>query len=360
MKEAIERTFRDIVAVDSTSKNESNVASYLQVKLTAFGVQVKTDSFGNVIGILSGEGEPVLLNAHMDGVSPGRGHSPIKDGETLKSDGTTNLRADDAAGITIILEAVRSIREGNKVHPPMVLAFTVQEEIGLWGAKALDLSEFGVNRGIVYDNAFKSGTVVSRGAAYIAFDVEITGRETHPGKDLLQGVNSIKVLLDTGIELGSIDNGRTRVNIGTISGGKARNIVPGNLMLQGEIRSFLTDEQLTERVEKLKAVFEAAADRNGATVAFSPKQLAVAYEVSEDEPLLRAYKSVIEKRGGRFQMQETFVASDANTLRGEKGLKVFVVSTGVVNEHTLAETVNLAEMEQLTTDLIALLELLSS
>ncbi len=360
MKEALERTFRDLVSLDSPSKSEGPVSAYIQERLTKLGVSVKTDAIGNVIGFIPGEGEPILLNAHMDGVPPSKGHTPLKEGDILRGDGNTNLRADDVAGISIILEATQSIVEGKKSHPPMVLAFTVQEEIGLFGAKALDVSEYGVSQGIVFDNAFEPGIVVSKGACYVAFDVEIKGKETHPGKDLSQGVNAIQVLLDTGIKAGEADEGKTRINLGTISGGKARNVVPGNVNVQGEVRSFLSGEQLEKKVSEIKSAFVNAGKSHGADILFSDKQLAVAYEVSEDESLLTKYRDVVGKRGGEFKTQETFVASDANVLRGEKGLKIFVISTGVKNEHSIEETVNLLDIEQLTKDLVSLLELSSS
>lgn len=357
MKEAIERTFYDLVKLDSVSKNESTIAAVVLERLTTLGFETKKDEIGNVIGFLPGIGQPVLLNAHLDGVPPGRGHIPLKSGDILKSDDSTNLRADDIAGVAIILEAVNVIVTEQRAHPPLVIAFTVQEEIGLWGAKALNLAEYGVTQGIVFDNAFEAGSVVSQGSAYVAFDVEIVGKETHPGKDLTQGANAIQVLLDTGIRAGEADNGKTRINIGTLSAGKARNVVPGNLTLQGEVRSFLQGQELKARVDQLQSAFAEAAKKNGAEVKFSTKQLALAYKVDPDEPLLQTYKNVVEQRGGTFEMKETFVASDANALRGEKGINVFVISTGVKNEHSVEETVDLGELERLGKDLVRVLEL---
>ena len=360
MKEAIERTFYSLAKVDSVSKNESAITSLVTDRLVALGFDTKRDEIGNVIGFLPGAGQPILLNAHLDGVPPGKGHIPLKSGDILKSDGSTNLRADDIAGVAIILEAANVIVTEQKAHPPLVVAFTVQEEIGLWGAKALNLAEYGVTQGIVFDNAFEAGSVVSQGSAYVAFDVEIIGKETHPGKDLTQGANAIQVLLDTGIRAGEADDGKTRVNIGILSAGKARNVVPGNLTLQGEVRSFLQGQDLKARVDQLQSAFTEAAERNRAEVKFSTKQLALAYKVDSDEPLLQTYKNVVEQRGGIFEMKETFVASDANALRGEKGLNVFVVSTGVRNEHSVEETVDLSELEQLGKDLVKVLELAST
>src|SRR5205823_12899612 len=122
-------------------------------------------------GETSGEGTPLLLNAHMDRVPPGLGHQPILRDGILYSDGTTNLGADDAAGIVIILEVVRRTLEQQLPHPPLILLFTVQEEAGLCGASGFDSAPWHVADGIVFDNAFEPGVVVSTGAAYEAFDV---------------------------------------------------------------------------------------------------------------------------------------------------------------------------------------------
>lgn len=359
MKEAVERTFRALAAFDSPSKQEHQVGTYLQKQLISLGLEVKVDKIGNVIGYLPGEGESILLNAHMDGVPPSKGHIPVKDGDVLRSDGTTNLRADNIAGISIILEATRSIVSEKKTHPPLVLSFTVQEEIGLWGAKALDLSEYNIKRGIVYDNAFEAGVLVSRGAAYIAWDVTITGKEAHPGKDLAAGVNALSVFLavfqDTKLTIGESDQGKTRINIGKLQAGKARNVIPGELSLEAEVRSFLGDEAVDLRMRQIQDAFTDSAKQHGATVDFTNRRLAVAYDVNTDELLVQKYKQIVEKRGGTFETKETFVASDANALRGEQGLEVFVVSTGVESEHSVNETVNLNDLELLTTDLISLL-----
>lgn len=355
MKKALEKTFRELASFDSVSKNESQVSAYIQDRLSSLGFEVRVDEIGNVIGSLSGKGKPILLNAHMDGVPPGKGHVPMKKGYILKSDGTTNLRADDIAGISIILEAVGTIVKEKRKHFPLILVFTVQEEIGLWGAKALDVVDYGVTHGIVYDNAFESGTVVSKGAAYVAFDVEIKGKESHPGKDLSQGVNALQVLLDTEIRLGNLDSGKSRLNVGIVTAGGARNVVPGSTIVKGELRSFLPNTKIAERIDELKSKFMRSADSLGASVEFTHDQLAVAYEIDVNEELIQKYRDVVEKRGGKFKTKETFVASDANALRGEKDLKVFVVSTGVKNEHSIDETVSLKDLEVLTKDLIVLL-----
>lgn len=360
VKEQIQSTFVDLTAIDAPSKNEGAISNYVTGRLEKLGLEVSKDQKGNVLGFLPGQGEPILLNAHLDRVLPGKGHNPIIDGDIIKSDGSTNLGSDDTAGVTIVLEALSEVQKRKIIHSPLIVAFTVEEEIGLWGAKALDLSRHQVKQGIVYDNAFEAGTVVSRGAAYVAVDMEIRGKSIHPGKDLSAGVNVIEIFRKAEFPIGETDNGQTRVNMGTLSAGTARNAVPDKLTAQVEIRSFLDEAALTRTVNGFQQTFTIAAENQGGTVNFKTNKLAVAYSVDPEEPLLKSYREVVERRGGKFEMNETFIASDTNALRGERGLSVFTVSTGVFNEHSTEETVRLSDMELVASDLVSLLELLGS
>lgn len=146
MKEKIRSTFIELTAIDAPSKNEGKISVYVVGRLKKLGLDVNKDKKGNIMGFLSGKGEPLLINAHLDRVLPGKGHKSIIEGDIVRSDGTTNLGSDDTAGVTIILEALSEMQKKKIAHPPLVIAFTVEEEIGLWGAKALDLSRYGVKR----------------------------------------------------------------------------------------------------------------------------------------------------------------------------------------------------------------------
>ena len=58
-------------------------------------------------------GAPRSFSAHMDTVQPGVGIKPRVEGGIVRSDGTTILGADDKAGITAILEALRAVHGGD-------------------------------------------------------------------------------------------------------------------------------------------------------------------------------------------------------------------------------------------------------
>ncbi len=356
MREAsrIVETLIELVGIPSTSGHEERIRAYLEEKLAAWGLSTTVDPVGNLVATLPGEGRAVLLNAHMDRVPPGLGHRPVLRDGVLYSDGTTNLGADDAAGIAIIMEVLARIVEHGLPHPPVVAVFTVQEEAGLCGATKFDASAYQVTEGIVFDNAFEAGVVVSKGAAYVAFDVHITGRTGHPGKDLAHTVNAIDIFRDARYPHGSLNNDQTRILIGRINGGSARNAIPATLTLQGELRSFEPPEARQRYLDAIRQAFEQAAQRHGGHAGVTFETHSAGYSISEGEPLLETYRTVLAERGAELVMRPTFIGSDTSGFRPQ--VKAFTISTGVVNEHSVDEYVPVAPLEQVVEDTLRVLE----
>jgi tripeptide aminopeptidase len=350
--EQLYNTLLDILSLPSTSGHEELVRAYLEQQLHSYGLTTEIDSTGNLIGTLPGQGPALLLNAHMDRVPPGLGHQPVLQNGVLYSDGQTNLGADDAAGLVIILETLRRILEEQRSHPPLVVVFTVQEEAGLCGASGFEHTRWQVSDGIVFDNAFAPGVVVSQGSAYEAFDVTLRGRTGHPGKDLSNTVNVLDIFRATQFPPGS---DQTRIHIGRIQAGSARNAIPDQLSLEGEIRSF-EDPAIRDAYKKeLQQVFEQSAHKQGGSAHVTFQTFSTGYKVSPDEPLLRVYKKVLEARGAQLEMQPTFIGSDTSGFRPE--IRAFTLSTGVVNEHSFEEYVALAPLEQIVLDTLDILAL---
>jgi tripeptide aminopeptidase len=348
-------TLVDIIRIPSTSGHEEYVRNYLEKHLIALGLTTQIDDSGNLIATLDGEGKPLLLNAHMDRVPPGLGHEPIMRNGIIYSDGSTNLGADDVAGITIIMEVLRRTVEQELPHPPLVIVFTVQEEAGLCGAHGFDAEIWHVHDGIVFDNAFEAGVVVAKAASYEAFDVKITGHTGHPGKDLTRTINAITIFKDAVYPHGSLTLDQTRINIGRISGGNARNTIPETINVEGEIRSFEPLEEREKYKLALREGFEQAAQRHGGHVEITFRSHTDGYIVNPDEPLLNIYQIALAQRGATLEMRPTFIGSDTGGFRPH--IRAFTISTGVVHEHTVEEYVALAPLEQIVTDTLQILHL---
>ncbi len=351
----ITQSLLELVSIPSTSGHEEHIRAYLEKRLAALGLRTQVDAAGNLIATLAGEGKLLLLNAHMDRVPPGRGHQPIIRDGIMYSDGNTNLGADDAAGIAIVLDILTQTVTHGLPHPPIVAVFTVQEEVGLAGAGAFDPSPWHVKDGIVFDNAFEAGAVVSRGATYMAFDVEIRGKTGHPGKDLSETVNVIDIFRDAPYPHGSFADDQTRILVSRIEAGSARNAIPASAHIEGELRSF-EDPHIRERYQQaIQSAFEQSAQQHSgsANVTFDPH--CTSYALDEDEPLLALYRDVLARRGEQLRMHPTFIGSDTSALRPR--VKTFTVSTGVMNEHSTGEYVALAPLEQIAQDGLRVMQL---
>ena len=82
-------TFFDYVMIDSETKNEKAMGEKLVEDLKVLGLEVKTDKAGegfgsngfNVCAYLPGTipGDPTIMCAHMDTVTPGNGIRPLVD-----------------------------------------------------------------------------------------------------------------------------------------------------------------------------------------------------------------------------------------------------------------------------------------
>jgi tripeptide aminopeptidase len=347
-------TLTALVGIAAPSGEEDAVRDWLRDRLERLGLACVVDGAGNLIAAVPGVGRPLLLNAHMDRVPPGRGHTPVVHDGVMCSDGATNLGADDAAGLTIVLLTVERLLAAGAPHPPLVLLFTIGEEVGLRGAAAFDPTPWGVREGLVFDNAGAPGALVMRGAAYIAFDALLRGRGGHPGKDLASAVSAIELFRRVDLPLGSRDGNTTRISLGQISGGTARNAIPAEVRVAGEVRTLLAGEAQRWLLDSVASRFTEAAESLGGTAEVTFEPHGAGYTVDESEPLPQAWRSAWQARGAPTPPITTFIGSDANALR--RTLAVVTVSTGVADEHTSAESIALAPLADMivaTGDLLA-------
>jgi tripeptide aminopeptidase len=355
----ITATMIALAGIPSVSGQESAACAYVRERLVALGLAAQVDSADNLIARVSAQpaerdGEaPILLNAHLDRVPLGKAHTPVLRDGILRSDGETNLGADDSAGIAILLHTVEALRARKASHPPLLLLFTVGEEVGLVGAKAFDPEPWGAREGIIFDNAGEPSEVVTRAATIIAFDVTLHGSGGHPGKRLAGTTSAIEIFRRALYPFGELEDGQSRVSIGRIKGGEARNAIPRELRVQGEARTLLEGEARAELLGQIERAFAESATALGGSAEIKFDAHCAGYEVDPDEPLLLAWKAAITSRGEPFRTMTTFIGSDASALRPHT--RVFTVSTGAMDEHTSQEWIALAPLAGLVETTLALL-----
>jgi tripeptide aminopeptidase len=339
----ITRTLFALAGIPSVSGSEERVREYILRRLEPLLLCTTCDAAGNVIVRMPAadpgrdEEPPLLLCAHMDRVPPGLAHTPALHDGVLTSDGTTNLGADDSAGIALILHIVEQARLRGQGHPPLLLLFTVGEEVGLLGAKAFDPEAFGVRDGIVFDNAGEPGQVVTRAATYIAFDVTLHGKGGHPGKRLQNTASAIEMFHNARYlpPPGELDPDVTRISIGRIEGGSARNAVPVDVRVLGEVRTLLEGQAREELLAGIERAFLESAQALGGSAEVVFDAHCDGYSVGKREPLLRSWAATCRQRGRPLRTMTTFIGSDTSALR--PATRAFTVSTGAMEEHTTSE-----------------------
>lgn len=335
--------FLELASIASPSTQEQAVGEPVMEWLRELGATVERDAIGNVLGRLDGQGEPLLLNAHLDTVGPADGVRPVLADGVIRSDGRTVLGADDKSGVAIILEAVRTAQEKGLLLPPLDFLFTVQEEIGLCGAKAFDAGGLRARQGIGLDTGGPPGTVVISAPGQDSLSVVVHGIAAHAGAEPEKGVSAIVVAAEaiSRMPLGRVDE-ETTANIGVISGGRATNIVCDRVEVRAEARSHQA-AKLAAQTQAMVKAFQEAAARHGATVDIEVTRPYTAYKMMADEPIIRLLAAGAAQVGLEPSYIPSGGGSDANVFNAA-GIRITNISTGMQEVHTTRERITVADM----------------
>lgn len=155
--------FEEICKIPHGSGNTEEISNYLVEFARLRNLEHYQDEMGNVIIIKEAtpgfeDHEPVMLQGHMDMVAVKKpdalidmktdGLSLIVDGDRLTADGTS-LGGDDGIAVAYGLALLDG---ANYRHPRIELVITVDEEVGMNGARALDVSPLKAKRLINLDS----------------------------------------------------------------------------------------------------------------------------------------------------------------------------------------------------------------
>ncbi len=345
--------FLQLVGIDSVSKKERRMADTLLRKLKEMGYEAVEDGTaakiggdtGNLVCTVKGAKKvpAVLLAAHMDTVEPGIGKKPVLDGDYIKSDGTTVLGGDDAAGIVCILETLKVLKERNLEHGDLQIVFTVAEEGGLFGSKNLDYSLIHAKYGIILDSDGPIGTVAVKAPSQDRIYVTVKGTAAHAGIEPEKGVSAIQIAASAihGMKLGRID-GETTANIGVISGGRETNIVCDKVELKAEARS-RDPQKLKQQTAHMRECFEKAAAEFGGSVEFRAELMYPSFNIPRTAPIIGILQKAADKAGVELRLEETGGGSDTNNFN-KNGIEAVDISVGMDKVHSVSERILIDDM----------------
>lgn len=340
-------SFLNLVRLDGPVGGEEPVAAEVVARLRSLGCSVRRDAFGNVLAQSAGEGGPtLLLNAHLDCVQPCLGIRPVVDGDVVRSDGTTVLGADNRAGVAAALEVLASLNEDGTRHLPLEIVFTLGEEAGLLGAKALDCSLLQARWGLTLDDAGSVGGCVVSTPWHDVIKATIHGRAAHSGVEPEKGISAIQTaaLGIAAMRLGRID-AETTANVGKITGGTAMNIVAERVDLVAEARS-RNEDKLKRQTSSMVQALDVAAAQTGARADIEVARAYNGYSLSESEPILVRMVQAARSLDITPRLQATGGGSDANIFHAQ-GITILNLSAGYENAHTVRESISVGELVKL-------------
>lgn len=359
--------FAELTRIARPPKEEALVRDHVLGWAAGRGFETAVDDEGNVVVRVPAthgrERAPtVVLQAHLDMVCERDPDSPydpragrinvVVDGDWVVAEGTT-LGADNGIGVAA---AMAVAEDPELIHSPLELLFTVSEEQGLDGAKALDPSLVSGRLLLNLDGTSDESLMVGCAGSthtftrlplplepvpddYVMLDVTVSGaRGGHSGGDIAKGrVNANKAL---GRVLA-----RTPLRLARLDGGVSRNALPRDARAVVAVRA---EDAFREAAER-----EAAAIRE--QFAGTDDGLELSIELAEREPAAdeatsaRALDLLATIPSGVVAMNPNL----PGTVETSTSLNVASTADGVVTFASMTRSANALTLEDVVSSIEA-------
>jgi tripeptide aminopeptidase len=371
---AAEKLLRELLAIPGVSGREGRVMEFIVSQLRRAGIPEDALQFdqthrhsphggevGNLVCRLPGTRRAGrrLLVAHVDTVPLCEGARPVGRGRwIMPADKATGLGADDRAGTAVLLATALEIVQRSLPHPPLCFLWTVQEELGLYGARYGRLSMLGKPRlAFNFDGGSAEKVTIGATGGY-RMKIGVRGVASHAGVAPQHGVSAIAIAslaiaqLHGDGWLGKIDKqGRSGTsNIGVIHGGEATNVVTPRVELHAEARSHAPAFR-GRIIRAIERAFARAARsvRNSlgecGEVQIDGHLDYEAFRLPDDDPSLQAAEAAIRALGGQPVRAISNGGLDANWLTA-RGIPTVSLGCGQANAHTPAERLDRSEFQR--------------
>ncbi len=363
-------TFAELCRIPSPSLQERACAELVIAELGGLGVELAEDGAGaqigsdcgNLLARIPGSGageEPrpsVALCAHLDTVPLQAPVEPVFEDGFWENANEGILGADNKAAVAVLLAVARHISSAG-APLDVELLFTVGEEISLAGSSAFDAAVLRSEYGYVFDHASPIGEVIVGSPCHYRIDASFRGAAAHAGVRPQDGRSAI---LAASLAVGSLRHGRLEgegtVNVGTISGGTAINVVPERCDLLAEVRG--VDDEHGEALagEVVDRIGEAAnRPECECDVDISVRRTFSGYRIAPSSRALEAAEAALSACGHEPTRIWSGGGSDANALIAQ-GFATVNIANGTERPHEPGERVSAQALEEMLEIVLVLLD----
>jgi tripeptide aminopeptidase len=366
-----EELLMELLAISGLSGQETDVMACIVDHLRQAGASddmLRFDTahkripFGGAIGNLSLKlpgtlgGRRRMLMAHTDTVPICNGAKPVRKGKyVVPADKTTGLGADDRTGTAAILAAALYLLREKPDYPPVTFLWTVQEEIGLYGAQFANLAPLGKPKfAFNFDGGSTDKMAIGATGGY-RMGIRIHGKASHAGAAPEKGVSAITIAalaiadLHQAGWLGKVEKpeGKGTSNVGVISGGQATNVITPLVELRAEARSH--DPAFRKKIiAAIETAFKNAAKAVKSSegvvgkVEIEGRLDYESFRLPDDSPVVVAAEEAIKSLGGNPVRAITDGGLDANWITA-RGIPTVTLGCGQENPHTPLERLDRGE-----------------
>ncbi|MCE5038123.1 M20/M25/M40 family metallo-hydrolase [Staphylococcus auricularis] len=367
-KDRLLRTFLELVKINSETGYETTLHGVLKRMFHALDLTVQEDQAGHqldthvnnlIVSIPATAGyawcEPICFTAHMDTVTPGAKVKPqIDEDGYIYSDGTTILGADDKAGLTAMIELVRILKEDQIAHGAIQLIITVQEEVGLQGAKALDPSLLNAEYGFTVDAHAAIGTTIVASPYQSEIEIVLYGSRTNTNHSSSH-VSAITLLTQALRQLRSTTDDQSTIQISHFEGDSGTETLQDRVTLTITLHSFEKD-LFDAQFNHIKETFQQIAHNYQTGVEVNVKQQLPGFNLQppcKAITLAQASATALNLSATTTLTQDS---SDGNILN-ELGIPTVILGVGYENIHTTAERISIESLYLLTRQLVEIVKL---
>jgi tripeptide aminopeptidase len=388
-------TFAELCRIESPSGRERGCAERVIAELRGLGIQVEEDDAGPLAGSDCGNllaripadparapGDPalatsdrhrasadandaadlaaarpsVLLCAHLDTVPLRAPVEPVLIDGAWENANEGILGADNKAAVAVLLALARHVRrEGAPVD--VELLFTVGEERSLAGASAFDVARLRSDFGFVFDHPSPIGEVVVDSPTHFRVEASFRGAAAHAGINPEAGRSAILAAARAvaSMRLGRLDDDST-VNLGTISGGSAINVVAEHCSVLLEARALGDERAETIVAEIVDRVHEAANMSDcDCDVDVDVQRTFSGYRLTGASPTVRVAEAALRACGHEPVRISSGGGSDANALLAQ-GFQTANLANATERNHEPDERVSVVALEEMLDVALALLD----
>ena len=207
----------------------------------------------------------IILSGHYDTVFPKgtfEGVTDIGDGR-LNGPGLADMKG----GLCVMLEALKTFEAGplrDRLGYQIVL--TPDEEIGNFASAEYltRAAQSGAMIGMTYEPAMETGAMSGGRKGSAVFDIVLHGKAAHAGRAKDEGRSAIEAAAELVLGLEALNGKRdgVTVNVGSIDGGSAVNIVPDLAIVRFGARA-PDAESAAWAKEEIRKLYDRAASRDG-------------------------------------------------------------------------------------------------